>query len=139
MPARPATRRELRARVRAALDGIGAEPRLRDRLVLAVDEAAANVVRHAYAAQGCAGDIALRVVRSGNVVRFEMSDSAPCVERERLRPQPLGESRCGGLGLALIDEVMDHWQVDPLPGRRGNRLVMQKRIEGIGDEEGEGT
>jgi len=139
MPARPETLRELRARVRAALDGIGAEPRLRDRLVLAVDEAAANVVRHAYAAQGCAGDIALRVVRSGNVVRFEMSDSAPCVERERLRPQPLGESRCGGLGLALIDEVMDHWQVDPLPGRRGNRLVMQKRIEGIGDEEGEGT
>lgn len=136
IPARADALRQLRANVREALDALGVEPRLRDRLVLAVDEAGANVVRHAYAGQGCSGDIDLRVLRSGSVVRFEMSDSAPCVDRERLRPQPLGESRCGGFGLALIDEVMDEWHVDALPAGRGNRLVMQKRIEGIAEEEG---
>ena len=136
VPARADALRSLRASVRDALDGLCVEPRLRDRLVLAVDEAGANVVRHAYAGQGCSGDIELRVLRSGSVVRFEMTDTAPCVERERLRPQPLGESRCGGFGLALIDEVMDEWHVDALPGGRGNRLVMHKRIEGIADEEG---
>jgi sigma-B regulation protein RsbU (phosphoserine phosphatase) len=57
------------------------------------------------------------------------------VEVARLRPQPLGETRCGGFGIALIDEVMDDWHIEALGGGRGNRLVMRKRIEGIVSEE----
>jgi len=134
VPARAESLRELRAGVRACLDTLGVEPQLRDRLVLAVDEACANIIRHAYAG-ACTGDIALRVQLAGAVLVFELVDSAPCVEAAKLRPQPLGEARCGGLGVALIDEVMDDWHIEALGGGRGNRLVMRKRIEGIVSEE----
>ena len=134
VPARAESLRELRAGVRACLDALGVEPQLRDRLVLAVDEACANIIRHAYAG-ACTGDIGLRVQLAGAVLVFELVDSAPCVEAAKLRPQPLGEARCGGLGVALIDEVMDDWHIEALGGGRGNRLVMRKRIEGIVSEE----
>ena len=133
-PARAESLRELRAAVRACLDTLGVEPQLRDRLVLAVDEAAANIIRHAYAG-ACEGDIDVRVLLAGALLTFELVDSAPCVEAAKLRPQPLGETRCGGFGIALIDEVMDEWHIEPLPAQRGNRLVMRKRIEGIVGEE----
>jgi sigma-B regulation protein RsbU (phosphoserine phosphatase) len=133
-PARAESLRDLRAAVRACLDALGVEPQLRDRLVLAVDEACANIIRHAYAG-ACEGDIGLRIQLAGAVLTFELVDSAPCVEVARLRPQPLGETRCGGFGIALIDEVMDDWHIEALGGGRGNRLVMRKRIEGIVSEE----
>ena len=126
--------RGVRQALRQALDALGIEPRLRDRLVLAVDEACANVIRHGYGA-GCRGDIGLRLLRDGAQLSFELSDHAPCVEAARLRPQPLGECRCGGLGLALIDEVMDDWSIEPAAGGRGNLLILRKRIESLDEEE----
>jgi sigma-B regulation protein RsbU (phosphoserine phosphatase) len=134
VPARAESLRELRAGVRACLDALGVEPQLRDRLVLAVDEACANIIRHAYAG-ACEGDIGLRVQLAGAVLAFELVDSAPCVEAAKLRPQPLGEARCGGLGVALIDQVMDDWHIEALGNGRGNRLVMRKRIDSIVCEE----
>lgn len=136
MPARAASLRDLRAAVRAALDTLGVEPRLRDRLVLAVDEACANIIRHGYG-QSCEGDIELRLARNGTTLAFELRDTAPCADPAALRPKPLGEMRCGGLGIALIDEVMDDWRVEPAAGGRGNRLVMHKRIEDIAGEANE--
>ena len=134
VPARAESLRELRAALRAALDGIGVEPQLRDRLVLAVDEACANVIRHGYGAS-CEGDIDLRVTRSGARLAFELGDTAPCADPQALKPRPLGEARCGGFGIALIAEVMDDWRIEPAAGGRGNRLVMRKRIEGIAGED----
>jgi sigma-B regulation protein RsbU (phosphoserine phosphatase) len=134
VPARPESLRDVRAAVRSALDTLGVEPQLRDRLVLAVDEACANIIRHGYGT-ACEGDIDLRMSRTGTLVSFELTDSAPCVDPKNLRPKPLGEFRCGGFGIALIDEVMDDWHVEAISGGRGNRLVMHKRIEEIAGEE----
>ena len=126
--------RGMRGAIRQALDILAVEPRLRDRLVLAVDEACANIIRHGYGPQ-CEGDIGLRLLRDGLMLSFELTDAAPCVDPISIRPQPLGESRCGGLGIALIDEVMDDWRIQPVQGGQGNRLTLRKRIDGIGSEE----
>jgi sigma-B regulation protein RsbU (phosphoserine phosphatase) len=134
MPARAESLRELRSAVRSTLDELGVDPQLRDRLVLAVDEACANIIRHGYGAD-CEGDIDLRVQRTGTLLSFELADTAPCVDPARLRAQPLGEFRCGGFGIALIDEVMDDWHIEPVAGGRGNRLILHKRIEQIAGEE----
>ena len=50
----------------------------------------------------------------------------------RMRPKPLGECRAGGLGIALIDTVMDTWHVEPASANSGNRLILRKRIEDKG-------
>lgn len=134
VPAQAAELRGLRSALRQALDALAVEPQLRDRLVLAVDEACANIIRHGYGPER-AGDIGLRLLRTGRVLTFELTDTAPCVDPASIRPQALGECRCGGLGLALIDEVMDDWRIQPGRDGRGNRLLLRKRIDAIGNED----
>jgi sigma-B regulation protein RsbU (phosphoserine phosphatase) len=131
MPARAEHLRDTRNALRKLLDQLGIEPALRDRLVLAIDEACTNIIRHAYGGEGDGG-IGLRVSRADDVLSFELTDDAPCVDPGRMRPKPLGECRAGGLGIALIDTVMDTWHVEPASARCGNRLILRKRIEDKG-------
>jgi len=128
LPARAEHLREMRNALRKTLDHLGIEPALRDRLVLAVDEACANIIRHAYG-EAATGGIGLRVSRADDVLSFELIDDAPCVDPKLIKPKPLGECRPGGLGIALIDTVMDTWHIEPGTGQSGNRLVLRKRIE----------
>ena len=126
-PARAEEMRQVRASLRAVLDGQEVAPELRDRLVLAVDEACTNIIRHAYC--DCEpGTIALRLTRERDMLGFELRDEAPAVDPARIRPRDLSECRAGGLGVAFIDELMDTWRIEPLPGGRGNVLIMQKKL-----------
>lgn len=126
-PARPDQMREIRSLLRTALDDAGVEAAVRDKLVLAVDEACCNVIRHAYGPE-CMGDIDLRVTRDADQLEFRLLDSAPVVDPQKVRAKPLGECRSGGLGVALIDTVMDDWALQQRPDGCGNRLVMRKKI-----------
>ncbi|MGH8172356.1 MAG: ATP-binding SpoIIE family protein phosphatase [Rhodanobacteraceae bacterium] len=128
LPARAENLREMRNALRKTLDHLGIEPALRDRLVLAVDEACANIIRHAYGSER-EGGIGLKVSRAEDVLSFELTDDAPCVDPGAVRAKPLGECRAGGLGVALINTVMDTWHIEPATERGGNRLVLRKRIE----------
>ncbi len=127
-PARAEEMREVRAALRNALDGQEVAPELRDRLVLAVDEACTNIIRHAYF--NCEpGHISLRLTRDGDMLGFELRDEAPPVDPARVRPRDLSECRAGGLGVNFIDELMDAWRIEPLPGNRGNVLSMHKHLK----------
>ena len=71
----------------------------------------------------------LYVTSDGNVLEFRILDSAPPVDPCCVRPKPLGEVRAGGLGVALIDSVMDEWNICSRPDGCGNKLIMRKRVE----------
>jgi sigma-B regulation protein RsbU (phosphoserine phosphatase) len=126
LPARPESLKPLRDAVCAAMARAGASPALRDRLKLAIDEAAANVIRHAYGNCG-EGEFRVEVSRVRGSLRFALRDRAPPVDPTRVRPRDLSECRPGGLGINFIDETMDRWRLRPLR-RGGNALVMSKRI-----------
>jgi phosphoserine phosphatase RsbU/P len=133
-PARAEQMREVRVALRGALDGQDVAPELRDRLVLAVDEACTNIIRHAYS--NCpAGNISLRLTRESDMLGFELRDEAPPVDPARVKPRDLSECRAGGLGVNFIDELMDAWRIEPLPGGRGNMLSMHKRLVVKADHE----
>jgi sigma-B regulation protein RsbU (phosphoserine phosphatase) len=134
-PAQPIQMRAVRAAMRTVLDAEEVPPELRDRLVLVVDEACTNIIRHAYCNElaesisgGECGPIALRVTRERDMLRFELRDEAPAVDPARIKPRDLSECRPGGLGVAFIDATMDAWRVEAMPGGRGNKLIMQKRL-----------
>ena len=63
------------------------------------------------------------------MLSFELTDDAPCVDPGQHAAETLGECRAGGLGIALIDTVMDTWHIEPASAKSGNRLVLRKRIE----------
>jgi phosphoserine phosphatase RsbU/P len=124
--AQPQALADMRHRAGTALQLAGVGSAQRQELVLALDEAASNVIRHGYGGP-CEEDITLRIVLDGGELRFELTDRAPCASPDCMQPRDLGECRPGGLGINIIDATMDHWELAPLPDC-GNRLSMRKRI-----------
>ncbi len=133
-PARPERMREVRAALRTALDRQDVAPELRDTLVLAVDEACTNIIRHAYRG-ACDQTIALHLAREQDMLVFELRDAAPAVDPARLKMRDLSECKPGGLGVALINALMDDWKLEPLAGGKGNVLRMRKRLAFAGEHE----
>jgi sigma-B regulation protein RsbU (phosphoserine phosphatase) len=133
-PAQPRELCAMRHKLAAALAQAGAEADLRQALVLAVDEACSNVIRHAYGGS-CESRIELRLSQAGSELRFELRDFAPCVDPAKVRPRDLADARPGGLGINFIDSLMDSWSLQPLPDSTGNLLVMRKRLSEEAAEE----
>ncbi len=140
-PAHAAQMRSVRARLRETLDEQAVSPEMRDQLVLAVDEACTNIIRHAYCgAIDCDGTddtISLLLTRERDMLVFELRDEAPPVDPDKITARDLGECQPGGLGVPFIRTLMDDWELQPAPGGNGNILRMRKRLQasGTGDTE----
>ena len=106
---------------------LGFAPAVRQQLILAIDEASANVIRHAYRSDPH-GRMALTLWLVDDFVEFQLIDYAAPVDPSCIQPRDLGVCRPGGLGINLIDSVMDSWRfIDP-PAPIGNLLSMRKRL-----------
>lgn len=102
---------------------------------LAVDEACANVVCHAYGGMepgemevSCCLDGPMLVIRVRDWGRSFDPDSVPEPDVDA----PLEERALGGLGLFLLKQVMDHIQYTFDP-EQGNELKMVKRVQLAGE------
>ena len=129
----------VRAVVRAALPlaGMAAGDDAAEELVLAVDEACQNVIRHAYDGRGDGEmTLALRHEEAPSALVVELADHGAPVDAAALPERDLDEVRPGGLGLHFIRSVMDgvEW-VTPAPGG-GNLLRLTRRLDG-GESKGE--
>jgi anti-sigma regulatory factor (Ser/Thr protein kinase) len=95
-------------------------------ITLAVDEACANIIRHAYGGRRD-GEIRLSCSVKDEGIEFLLIDrgSAP-KDVHRLEPRSVDEVRPGGLGMHLIRSVMD--EVRYRFGERENQLYLTKRL-----------
>jgi len=126
----------VRAMVRSYLAEAGFDRERTDEVVLGVDEACTNAIRH-----GCKGceDLMFRIAfRSDEEwIEIQLVDSgepAPAQvfeRRERAEPGSLDEIQPGGLGVHLIYEVFD--EVTFCPGQdEGNCVTMRLRRPRLG-------
>jgi serine/threonine-protein kinase RsbW len=125
-PARP----EYLLLARLALTGVaragGAEEEVLADLRLAVTEAAANVVRHAYADGG--GDITLAFTLTGDRLEVIVDDDGhgfDAAEVASWEPAELGED---GMGLAIIRAVADEVEIGARPSGTGTRLRFSRAL-----------
>jgi anti-sigma regulatory factor (Ser/Thr protein kinase) len=131
LPAQAESLKPMRDALAQALAASGLDEDSCAALKLVVDEAAANVIRHAY--NGCpAGAMRLDVSRTRGYLRLALRDWAPPCDPARVKPRDLSECRPGGLGVNFIDASVDCWRITPLKRGRGNRLTMFKRLGGKG-------
>jgi anti-sigma regulatory factor (Ser/Thr protein kinase) len=98
---------------------------------LAVDEACANVVEHAYP-QGEPGPMEVSCYLDAHYFVIRVRDWGPgfnpgAVDEPDVSA-PLAERSLGGLGLFLVRQVMDDVRFDFDP-ENGNELLMVKRLE----------
>ena len=126
-PARAGELQSVREAVRREALAQGCAPDCAADVVIAVDEACQNIIRHAYA--GCSdGEIVLEIERAGDELVVSLRDFAAPVDPSRVRPRDLDDVRPGGLGTHLIREVMDGAGFAPAPPGGGNLFRMRKRI-----------
>lgn len=100
-----------------------------DCITLAIDEACANVIRHAY--KDCeGGKFILEVYRDVTAAVFKLQDFADPVDKDCFRIPEENLLKPGGLGLSLIHKVMDSVTLLPPPPNVGNLLEMRKKLPG---------
>lgn len=124
----PSELKRVRNAVRRAATQAGCSEQGAEDVVLAVDEACQNIIRHAYGGP-CDQEIVLEMERRDGDLLLSLLDFAPCIDEEKVRPRDLGELRPGGLGTHFIRELMDEVSFERPPSGRGNLLRMAKRIE----------
>jgi serine/threonine-protein kinase RsbW len=112
--------------VEASCEESGVHPALFFDLQLAVEEACANVIEHAYGGKG--GDLALTFETRGRDVVITLRDHGRLFAPEEVvvpdMSVPLTKRRVGGLGMHLMYQLMDEVHFDFAEG--SNTLVMVK-------------
>lgn len=94
------------------------------KIMLAVDEACANIIKHCYAGDPSQKiELTLQVQPIG--LEIQIRDFGPPVEPEKIRPRPLEQVQPGGLGTHFIFTIMDKVEYSTLPGT-GNVVRMIK-------------
>jgi anti-sigma regulatory factor (Ser/Thr protein kinase) len=95
-------------------------------ITLAVDEAIANVIRHAYHGR-TDGRVELECRVSGDELHFRLQDNGDPPDLTRICAREVGCDQIGGLGTHIIHDVMDTVSYEAIPG--GNRFTASKRLQ----------
>lgn len=125
---RPDKLRLVRSVVTEAAVACGCSDKCIHDIVIAVDEACQNVIRHAYYGDPDQ-EILIDIRREGDRIAFNIIDYAEPVDVSRVKPRSLEELRPGGLGTHFISECMDDARFRTPPEGAGNRLWMIKKIK----------
>lgn len=101
------------------------------RIALAVDEACANVIEHAYGSDDTR-EVKIRVVIEDERITFEIQDTGRGFDPSQIEARDVEElirqRKSGGLGLRLIRTIMDDVQYQIVPGHK-NELKMVKKLK----------
>ncbi len=123
------------ARIKGFVGAFGAELGLsqdfRHRLTLALEELVTNVIRYGYDDDG-PHDLQVTLSVEGDRVIVTLEDDGRPFDPSRAPRSELAgdpeQRRAGGLGLRLVDGLMD--SIDYARAANRNRTVMSKRMDG---------
>ena len=128
VPAEAARLKLLRSAVRDVAELTGLDCDLANDIVLAVNEACANIIQHAY--HETSGDeirLSIYLAQDKDALIFVLMDDAPCVDVTTVVPRDLDQLRPGGLGVHFIQKIMDEMTFLKCEGK-GNTLLLIKHL-----------
>jgi len=126
----------IRAAVERMCDLLGMDSEATGGVVLSVDEAMTNIIKHAY--KGDSGqpiDIVMTPVGQPdpNALEICLSDRGQYVDPSQIKSRDLDDVRPGGLGVHIIVKCMDEVTYAPRDGG-GTVLTMIKNLQSIDAE-----
>ncbi|MFI5236990.1 MAG: ATP-binding protein [Ignavibacteriales bacterium] len=103
-----------------------------ENIVLAVDEACTNIIKHAYKSSPD-GEIIIQIEYDESRLTITIIDYGKSFEPERI-PQPdlrkyYNERKVGGLGMYLMKSLMDDVKYTSIPGKY-NQVLLSKNLRG---------
>jgi serine/threonine-protein kinase RsbW len=100
------------------------------KLELAVDEACANVIEHAYG-HDISKEVIIRASLDDETLRIDVEDTGRGFDPGLIEPEELeqlvNKRKSGGLGMRLMKTLMDEVRYEIEPGKK-NELHMVKRL-----------
>lgn len=124
----PGNLKMVRAKVSEVVLNLGFCKQIEQQLVLCIDEAVTNIYRHAYNGDET-GIVDLSFKIQNNTLVFYLRDYASLVYDNSIKPRDLAQTRPGGLGINIIDSIMDSWEFATPKDGYGNLLIMKKELD----------
>ncbi len=115
-----------RKKLRQILIQAGWEKKTTEEILLAVDEALTNVIRHAY--QGRPGTMTVSVSSADDKIEIVLEDRGKKFDPTQVPSPELPRHRPGGLGIHFIRTIMDQMIYDDqYPAGNRLRLIKYKK------------
>ena len=99
-----------------------------DDLVLALAEAAQNIVKHAYDGQPTDDILKVKISFKDNDLSMELFDKGKPVIPANIKPRDLDDIKAGGLGTFFIGQIMDEVVFKTTKVDWVNHLVLTKKF-----------
>jgi len=100
----------------------------KEELVLALAEAAQNIVKHAYNGHSSNDVMKVKLSYLENVLTMELFDKGKPVVPENIKPRKLDDIKSGGLGTFFIGQIMDEVVFKTTKIDWVNHLILIKRF-----------
>ena len=100
----------------------------KEELVLALAEAAQNIVKHAYNGHSSNDVMKVKLSYLENVLTMELFDKGKPVVPENIKPRKLDDIKSGGLGTFFIGQIMDEVIFKTTKVDWVNHLILIKRF-----------
>ena len=126
---RSASLKDVRTFCREVFEKLKIEQSLKDELVLAIAEAAQNIVKHAYKDSPDSKELmVVQISRENNKLQIAFYDMGSPVDPKKVKHREIDSIRPGGLGTFFIQEIMD--AVEFKSGKKPwiNHLVLTKQL-----------
>ena len=99
--------KEVRSFSRKVFEKLDIDQDLKDELVLAIAEAAQNIVKHAYQGQDTEDKMEIKISLDKGQLEIGFFDKGRPVDKENIRHRNIDDIKPGGLGTYFIQQIMD--------------------------------
>ena len=123
-----ASLKDVRSFSREVFEKANIDQDLKDELVLAIAEAAQNIVKHAYQNQETKERMEIKISLINGELEIGFYDKGRPVDQTKVRHRSIDDVKPGGLGTFFIQQIMD--AVEFREGEKPwiNHLVLSKKI-----------
>ena len=124
-----ASLKEVREFSREIFDKINLPQEQKDELVLAIAEAAQNIVKHAYkGVENTSDHMQIKISLKGDNLEIGFFDKGKPVVAENIQHRKLDDIKPGGLGTFFIKQIMDDAVFKKDHQQWVNHLILSKKI-----------
>ncbi len=124
-----ASLKDIRVFSRDVFDKLKLDNDLKEELVLAIAEAAQNIVKHAYkGVENTTDHMQIKISLKNNNLEIGFYDKGKPVVAENIQHRKLDDIKPGGLGTFFIKQIMDDAVFKKDQQQWVNHLVLSKKI-----------
>ena len=99
--------KEVRSFSREVFEKVNINQDLKDELVLAIAEAARNIVKHAYQGEDTDDKMEIKISLENGQLEIGFFDKGRPVDKGNVRHRKIDDIKPGGLGTFFIQQIMD--------------------------------